>query len=189
MAASTPGWCSSLAGVTRPELVLAGIARAVGAELGGTSSLLEALAEQLGDGHWLLVLDNLEQVLQVAGDLQELLARCPGVTILATSRTVMGLGAEQEGLPLAIELAAARPRLLDPRRYSAGWPARWTRWGPAPSTCPNANAPWEPPSPGASPCSRTMSGRYWKPWPCSSTAGRSKRPPMSPASMRTAPST
>ena len=100
--------------MTRPELVLAGIARAVGAELGGTSSLLEALAEQLGDGHWLLVLDNLEQVLQVAGDLQELLARCPGVTILATSRTVMGLGAEQEGLPLAIELAAARTRLLDP---------------------------------------------------------------------------
>jgi predicted ATPase/class 3 adenylate cyclase len=161
-----------LAAVTRPEQVLAGIARAVGADLAGTRAPLEALAEQLGHGRWLLVLDNLEQVTDVAGDLGELLARCPGVAILATSRRVLGLGAEREypvaplplpgdpagdpveallaspavalfveraravrhdfaltqrnawavvelcrrleGLPLAIELAAARTRLLDP---------------------------------------------------------------------------
>ena len=42
------------------------------------------------------VLDNLEQVVQVAPDLGELLARCPGVAILATSRTVLGLRAERE---------------------------------------------------------------------------------------------
>jgi predicted ATPase len=158
--------------VTRPELVVGGIARAVGAELGGAGSRLEALAEQLGDGRWLLVLDNLEQVIDAARDLDELLARCPGTAILATSRTVLGLRAEREypvpplplpadpatmpvqelassppvalfvdraravrhdfalternavavvplcrrleGLPLAIELAAARIRLLDP---------------------------------------------------------------------------
>jgi hypothetical protein len=35
-----------LAAVARPELVLGGIARAVGADLGGTSSPLEVLAEQ-----------------------------------------------------------------------------------------------------------------------------------------------
>jgi predicted ATPase len=161
-----------LAAVTRPELALAGIARAVGADLAGTRAPLEALAEQLGGDRWLLVLDNLEQVTDVAGDLGELLGRCPGVAILATSRTVLGLGAEREypvaplslpgdsagdpveallaspavalfvdraravrpdfaltrrnawavvalcrrleGLPLAIELAAARTRLLDP---------------------------------------------------------------------------
>jgi predicted ATPase/class 3 adenylate cyclase len=161
-----------LAAVTRPELALAGIARVVGADLAGTDAPLEALAEQLGDDRWLLVLDNLEQVIDVAGDLDELLARCPGVAILATSRAVLGLGAEREypvaplslpadpagvpvealmsapavalfveraravrhdfalteanawavvelcrrleGLPLAIELAAARTRLLDP---------------------------------------------------------------------------
>jgi predicted ATPase/class 3 adenylate cyclase len=161
-----------LAGVTRPELVLGGIARAVGAEL-GTDFPLEVLVERLSDGRWLLVLDNLEQVLEVAGDLEELLARCPRLALLATSRTVLGLGAEQEypvpplplpadpagvpleellaspavalfvdraravrpdfaltkanasvvvelcrrleGLPLAIELAAARTRLLDPQ--------------------------------------------------------------------------
>ena len=156
---------------TRPEQVLAGIARAVGADLAGTDSPLQVLVEVLGDGRWLLILDNLEQVPDIAGDLGELLARCPHVAILVTSRMVLGLRAERdymvpplsladdptasaetliaspavalfvdraravrpdfaltegnatavaeicrrlEGLPLAIELAAARTRLLGP---------------------------------------------------------------------------
>jgi predicted ATPase len=161
-----------LEAVTDPGLVLAAIGQAVGADLSRTGSPLEALAGTLGDGVWLLVLDNLEQVVQAAADLGDLLARCPGVVILATSRTVLGLRAEREypvpplppptdaatvpldelasspavalfvdraravrpgfalaegnaaavaeicrrleGLPLAIELAAARVRLLDP---------------------------------------------------------------------------
>jgi predicted ATPase len=65
-------------------------------ELAGADSPLEALVEQFGDDAWLLVLDNLEQVLDAADDLGELLARCPGVEILATSRTVLELGAERE---------------------------------------------------------------------------------------------
>src|SRR5215472_9454576 len=85
-----------LAGVTQPELVVAGIGRAVGADLAGTGAPLQALAEQLGDGQWLLILDNLEQVVSAAGELDELLADCPGVVIVATSRTVLGLRAEQE---------------------------------------------------------------------------------------------
>jgi hypothetical protein len=48
----------------------------------------EALAETFGDGAWLLILDNLEQVTQAAPGLGELLARCPQLAILAT-----GLGA------------------------------------------------------------------------------------------------
>jgi len=161
-----------LAAVTDPGLVLDGVARAVGAGLGGAGSPVQALAGWFGEDRWLLILDNLEQVVSAAGDLGELLARCPGVTILATSRTVLGLAAEREypvpplplpagpatippaelesspavalfadraravrpgftlaegnaaavaeicrrleGLPLAIELAAARTRLLDP---------------------------------------------------------------------------
>jgi predicted ATPase len=161
-----------LAAVTQPELVLPGVARAVGAELAGAGSPLEALVEYFGDDRWLLILDNLEQVVGAAGDLDALLARCRGAAILATSRTVLGLRAEREypvpplqlpadpatvpvetlavspavalfvdragavrpgfaltagnaaavaeicrrldGLPLAIELAAARTRLLDP---------------------------------------------------------------------------
>jgi predicted ATPase len=159
-----------LEAVTDPGMVLAVIGRAAGANLARTGSPLEALAELFGDDRWLLILDNMEQVLRVAHDLGELLARCPGLTILATSRTALGLRAEREypvpplpagpvtasadevaawpavalfvdraravrpdfaltegnaaavaeicrrleGLPLAIELAAARTRLLDP---------------------------------------------------------------------------
>ena len=158
--------------VTDPRMVLAAIGRMTGAGLAGTGSPVEALAETFGDGAWLLILDNLEQVVAAAPDLAELLARCPQVAIVATSRTVLGLRAEREypvpplplpadpaavplqdleswpavalfvdraravrpgfaltegnaaavaeicrrleGLPLAIELAAARTRLLDP---------------------------------------------------------------------------
>ncbi|GIF71664.1 ATP-binding protein [Asanoa siamensis] len=158
-----------LAAATEPEQVMNGIARQVGADLGGTAEPVTAVAGQLGDEQWLLVLDNLEQVVGAAADVGELLVRCPGVTILATSRTVLELRAEREypvpplslpagaslaeiadtpavalfvdraravrydfaltqrnagavaelcrrleGLPLAIELAAARTRLLDP---------------------------------------------------------------------------
>jgi predicted ATPase len=161
-----------LAAVTDPGQVLAGIARATGADQSGTGARVQALAELFWDDAWLLILDNLEQVAGAAPDLGDLLARCPGVAILATSRTVLGLRAEREypvpplllpadpatasladiasspavalftdraravrpgftltpgnaaavaaicrrleGLPLAIELAAARIRLLDP---------------------------------------------------------------------------
>jgi len=110
-----------LAAVTDPGLVLAGVARAVGAGLGGAGSPLQALAEWFGGDRWLLILDNLEQVVGAAGDLGELLARCRDVTILATSRTVLGLAAEREypvpPLPLPADSAAV------PRAELASWPA------------------------------------------------------------------
>ncbi len=99
-----------LAGVTEPGLAVGGIGRAVGADLAGTGAPLQALAEQLGDSRWLLILDNLEQVTGAARDLDELLADCPGVVIVATSRTVLGLRAEREypvpPLPLPAGLSA-----------------------------------------------------------------------------------
>ena len=58
----------SLETATRREQVLAGIARAVQASLAGTDSPLQALAEQLDGSRWLLILDNLEQVLDAASD-------------------------------------------------------------------------------------------------------------------------
>jgi hypothetical protein len=100
-----------LAAVADPGQVLAGIARAVGADQSGTGSPVQALAELFWDDVWLLILDNLEQVAGVAPDLGDLLARCPGVAILATSRTALGLRAEREypvpPLPLPADPAAA----------------------------------------------------------------------------------
>ena len=119
-----------LEAVTDPGLALRGIGRAAGAGLAGTSAPVEALAETFGDGAWLLILDNLEQVVQVAPDLGELLARCPQLAMLATSRTVLGLRAEREypvpPLPLPIEPAGV------PLEELESWPAwRCSRTGPA----------------------------------------------------------
>ena len=125
-----------LESVTDPRLVLAAVGRMAGADLTRAGSPLDAMAETFGDGAWLLILDNLEQVIDVARDLGELLARCPGVAILATSRTVLELQAEREypvpPLPLppspgsgevpAGELAASPAVALFVDRASAVWP-------------------------------------------------------------------
>ena len=161
-----------LASIAQAELVLPRIATAVSAPIEGPRSPLDILVEQFAETPTLLVLDNLEQIVGVAPDLDQLLARSPGLRILATSRTVLRLRAEREypvgpltvpafsgpaaieqlatlpavqlfvdraqavrhdfeltdenalaiveicrrldGLPLAIELAAARARLLEP---------------------------------------------------------------------------
>ena len=161
-----------LASVAQPDQVLPHVAAAVGATIEGTRPPLDALIEHFEATPTLLVLDNLEQVVGVAPELDLLLSGCPGLKVLATSRTVLRLRAEREypvgalsvptlseqppieqlaslptvqlfvdraqavrfdftltednafavveicrrldGLPLAIELAAARTRLLAP---------------------------------------------------------------------------
>ena len=90
-----------------------------------------------------------------------------------------------DGLPLAIELAAARARLLDQRRCSLGSAAVSTRWAPARSIFPSVNARCARPSNGASGCSTTRSARCWPRCRSSSTAGRSRRPCTFPISPRT----
>src|SRR5262249_43579140 len=99
--------------VTDPGLVLAAIGRAAGGDLTGTGSAVEAPGGAVGEGAWLLILDSLEQVVGVARDLGELLARCRGLVIVATSRTVLGLRAEREypvpPLPLPPSADTASP--------------------------------------------------------------------------------
>jgi predicted ATPase len=107
-----------LAAVTDPGLVLSDVARALGAGLGGAGSPLQILAEWLAGDRWLLILDNLEQVVSAAGELGELLARCLGVTILATSRTVLGAG-RRAGVPGAAA-ALAGQRTGRPGHGAAG---------------------------------------------------------------------
>ncbi|MET0326925.1 MAG: DUF4062 domain-containing protein [Ilumatobacteraceae bacterium] len=162
----------SLASIDRSDLVLPRVADAAGATVEGTRQPLDVLIEHFADLPTLLVLDNLEQLIDVAATLDRLLSACPTLQILATSRTVLRLRAEREypvgalavpefdepptieevsalpavrlfvdraqavrydfaltsenatavaeicrrldGLPLAIELAAARTRLLSP---------------------------------------------------------------------------
>jgi predicted ATPase len=183
-----------LASVAEPALVLPRIAAVLGAPVDGARRPLDVLAEHVADAPTLLVLDNLEQLLGVAADLDALLARCAGLTVLVTSRTALRLRAEREypvhalsvpafpdrpgadvltalpavrlfvdraqavrydfaltednvgavaevcrrldGLPLAIELAAARSRLLDPAALLARLGNRLDALGPGPVDLP-----------------------------------------------------
>jgi predicted ATPase len=117
-----------LESVTDPRVALAAIGRMAGADLTRTSSPLDAMAETFGDGAWLLILDNLEQVINVARDLGVLLARCPGVAILATSRTVLELQAEREHpvppLPLPRSARSLGGRAASRGRVSGCSPVR-----------------------------------------------------------------
>jgi predicted ATPase len=172
-----------LAPIADPALVPATIARALGLRETADRTPLESLKEYLAEKHVLLLLDNFEQVLPAARGIAELLAACPRLTALVTSRAALRVRGERElpvpplalpasgetvlaerleqytaialfaerarevrpefvittenapavaeicqrldGLPLAIELAAARARLLSPQAaVPYRWPAR-----------------------------------------------------------------
>jgi predicted ATPase len=100
-----------LAAIAQPELVLPRIATAVGATVEGARGPLDVLVEHFAETPTLLVLDNLEQVVGVAPELDQLLARSPGLEILSTSRTVLRLRAEREYPvgPLTLPVFSERP--------------------------------------------------------------------------------
>lgn len=154
-----------------PGLVIATVAQGFGGAGPQDASEVARIAREVGGARTLLVLDNLEHLLAAVAQVGELLSAAPPLTVLATSRTSLRLGAEHDfpldplalpdddaadradaelgpavalfvararavrqdfaltaetippvsdicrrldGLPLAIELAAARSRVLDP---------------------------------------------------------------------------
>jgi predicted ATPase len=149
---------ADLAPLAGPELVPAAVAAALGVRAEGTRPVLDVLADRIGRREVLLVLDNFEPVVEAAPVLARLLAACPNLRLLVTSRSVLHVLGEHEvplppldpgpaaevfverarqvrpdleldeatrqavrqvvarldGIPLAIELAAARVRLLPP---------------------------------------------------------------------------
>ncbi len=86
------------------RLVLPAIERALGFEDGGGCPVDELLRTALGDTELLLVLDNVEHVIGAVPDIAALLAACPQLTVLATSREPLRLQAERlyPTLPLAL---------------------------------------------------------------------------------------
>ena len=160
---AAPGWADGawlvdLAPVMEAQVIPATIAETVGATaVPGVDPWAEVCAH-LADREALIVLDNCEHLADAAATrAAELLATCPRVGVLATSRVPLGLRGEQvhrlaplgtdgprapaarlfleramdgtgddhaavdalcaelDGLPLAIELAAARTTVLRPR--------------------------------------------------------------------------
>ncbi|MGW0610149.1 BTAD domain-containing putative transcriptional regulator [Streptomyces sp. NPDC002788] len=171
-------WLAELAPVDDPGAVPEAVLTAVGARetvlySAGAEGIRAAMADRLDDPverlaehcsrpRMLLILDNCEHVADAAARLtEELLERCPDLTVLATSREPLGVPGELlrpveplpepvalrlladrgaaarpgfrveddpeacaeicrrlDGLPLAIELAAARLRMLTPRQIA-----------------------------------------------------------------------
>jgi len=94
-----------LAPFREPALVLSAIHASVQpGQPPGTRQALDALKRSLQKLHLLVVLDNFEQVLEAAPLISELLAACPLLTILATSRAPLRLTWEREFTvgPLAV---------------------------------------------------------------------------------------
>ncbi len=162
----------ALASVGDPAVVISTIAHALGVREHGERTLVEQIADAVGERRLLVVLDNFEQVTAAASDVAALLVSCARLSALVTSRALLRIRGEREfpvpplpvpdpshlpspaelaanpavalfldraqatkpdlnltddnaaaiaeicarldGLPLALELAAARVRLLPP---------------------------------------------------------------------------
>jgi predicted ATPase/class 3 adenylate cyclase len=89
-------WLVELAALPDPTLAVGAFAKSVGVrEMPGTP-LLQTLTAHLRERHCLIVVDNCEHLISECARLsQHLLANCPGLTILATSRELLGVPGEQ----------------------------------------------------------------------------------------------
>lgn len=163
-----------LAPIARPDPVAATIAQVIGLEPISNSHAFVTLRDALRDRSLVLMLDNFEHLSQASLLVSDLLAACPKLTILVTSRSRLAISGERvipieplklpansnlaeideseavrlfvarsreaypeftlnanncdtvarvcaslDGLPLAIELAAARSNLLSPQALAA----------------------------------------------------------------------
>jgi predicted ATPase/class 3 adenylate cyclase len=102
-----------LAALRDPKLVLEMAAQALEAR--------DDLANRIGDRRLLLILDNFEHLIDAAPELAGLLAACPNLHLLVTSRELLRLPAEQ-AYPVpplepqdATELFTTRAQAVDPR--------------------------------------------------------------------------
>jgi predicted ATPase len=109
-----------LASVFEAEQLLPAIARGLGLADGTAQPVAERVIAQLGLRPSLLVLDNFEQLVEAAPTVAMLLARCPNVTMLVTSRAVLHISGEYDypvdplGGPDSIQLFVVRARAVNP---------------------------------------------------------------------------
>jgi predicted ATPase/class 3 adenylate cyclase/DNA-binding CsgD family transcriptional regulator len=86
----------NLAPLSDAELVLPTIAQTLDIKELAGQSLLDLLKASLHWKHVLLLLDNFEQVMNAAASVAELLAACPLLKVLVTSRAALHIRGEQE---------------------------------------------------------------------------------------------
>jgi predicted ATPase len=114
-------WFVGFGDVTDPELIALTICETLGLTEPPDLAPVALLEQWLGDRAVLLVLDNLEQLGAGTAVLGELLAACPGLALLVTSREPLHLAGEHQydvpvlANPEAIELFIARSQAVAPR--------------------------------------------------------------------------
>jgi predicted ATPase len=86
----------ALAPVADPDRLVAAMAQGLGLREGGGRSVRELVHAYLREKQLLLVLDNFEHLLGAAPEVADLLAACPSLKVLATSRAPLRLRGEQE---------------------------------------------------------------------------------------------
>ncbi len=89
------------------DAVLVALGRVIGVRESPGRSLIDDVSERLRSRQVLLVLDNFEQVTAAAGVTTELLARCPELRLLVTSREPLHVRSEQ--------ILAVPPMVVPPR--------------------------------------------------------------------------
>lgn len=86
----------SLEALNEPDLVAPAIAHALEIVETASQPVIESLKQALRTRQQLLILDNFEQVAPAASIVAALLAACPGLKILVTSRMPLHISGEQE---------------------------------------------------------------------------------------------
>lgn len=100
-----------LASIGQPDAVAGAVVAALGLRPEPRRSALDTLLHRLYGRQLLLVLDNCEHLLDGCRALaQTLLRRCPGLSILATSREPLGLAGESVWAVPALQLPPHPPR-------------------------------------------------------------------------------
>src|SRR6266702_8444926 len=111
----------NLAPISDSTFVVPAIAGTLGLKETGEQPLHDLLQASLQDRQLLLLLDNFEQVLGAAEHVADLLASCPRLKVLVTSRAVLHVRAEQEFVvpPLAVPDPKHLPDLVALSQYEA----------------------------------------------------------------------
>ncbi|WP_214414139.1 ATP-binding protein [Sphaerisporangium fuscum] len=120
-------WFVDLVPVTDPGMIATAVAGAVGLGEQPGRDMTESVVAALADRHALLVLDNCEHVVDgVALFLERLLATCPRVTVLATSRARLMVPFERvyqvPPLSLTVDGESDAVVLFMERAAAVGWP-------------------------------------------------------------------
>jgi DNA-binding SARP family transcriptional activator len=115
-------WLAELAVISDGKLLAHTIESALGVQFAPGQPVEQALENYLSEKYLLLVLDNCEHILDAcAGLAKRLLENCPGLRLLATSRTPLGLDGERTWIvpPLSLPDPEHLPRVEDLQTYDA----------------------------------------------------------------------